>query len=231
MFADPGCRAVTMVVVPRAAAELHGRWTTWLLLQGASNSAVRRKLADIGLPCASPSELNRRRQELSPPRDFTTAPPFTFATKTFLEQLRLWRVAEGTSDVHRAMGVLRTPVVREIVETGLLLGVPHATIADSVQELAGWSLWPEQVEAFAALYFRMEVLTRGQLRIAIENRVRAELARVVTTDTSPAVIAGALAADVRVAAANQPPVPASWPKLLTDARLAPARWRPRGAKQ
>jgi hypothetical protein len=112
------------------------------------------------------------------------------------------------------------PRIREVIESTLLVAVPHATIAVAVQELFGVPLTSEAVVAFQKLFFWVEILTVSQLRIAVEDRVRVALHAVASAETNLATVACALEDDPRVIASRLPATPASWPIVLAAAGLS-----------
>jgi hypothetical protein len=189
------------IKIPRAIPWLHLRWITWQILCGISNKAIRDLLAEDALPCPLNSALDRRRKDLQTPLGFSIRSPFNRETEFFLRVLRLERLALGAEETRRARGVLRTPQVREVVETELLLGASHPAVAGAAWDACGFSLTPESICAFEDLFFSVESFTRAQLQIAVEDRVRVGLLRAVSQESDPATVARALSNDSRVVAA------------------------------
>jgi hypothetical protein len=128
-------------------------------------------------------------------------PPFNRETEFYLRRLRLDRLALGASEARRAIDIARSPRIREHVETELLLAVPHKVIADMVRDSLGFSITAEAIGSFSDLFFRVELLTRAQLQVAVEDRVRVGLLQAASPQSDPATIARALAGDPRVVAA------------------------------
>lgn len=187
--------------IPSAVPELHGRWVLAQILAGLSNPAVRNVLAECALPCPPASELDRRRRAHRTPPGFSMRPPFNRETEFYLRRLRLDRLALGASEARRAIDIARSPRIREHVETELLLAVPHKVIADMVRDSLGFSITAEAIGSFSDLFFRVELLTRAQLQVAVEDRVRVGLLQAASPQSDPATIARALAGDPRVVAA------------------------------
>jgi hypothetical protein len=191
--------------IPRASPWLHLRWITWLILSGLSNSAIRDLLAEDALPCPENSALDRRRKALrQAPRGFSTKAPFNRESQMFLRLLRLDRLALAAEEANRARGILRTPRVREVVETELLLGASHPAIASVVRNALEFSVTVESVRQFEDLFFYVDLLTQAQLQIAVEDRVRVGLLQAASKESDPATLARALSSDPRIVAASSP---------------------------
>jgi hypothetical protein len=198
-----------------APPELHGRYTLFRMLCGDSNRRIQNDLAQLLLPCPSGAELSRRRAANRPPRGFSMQqPPFSPSTRTYLFVLRLYDLATGTNETRRALEAMHMPRVRELVESSLLVCVPPAAIAIAVTRLLGFVLNREAITEFAALFFRTEVVTTAQVKIAVEDRVRVGLRMAASSETDPASLARALAGDPRVFATSLPATPASWLPVL-----------------
>jgi hypothetical protein len=193
------------IKIPRAVPWLHLRWINWQILCGISNKAIRDLLAEDALPCPSNLALDRRRKALrQAPPGFSTQPPFNRETKMFFRMLRLDRLALGAEEASRAHGILRSPRVREVVETELILGASHPAIAGAVWDRCEFSVTPEAIRQFEELFFFVELFTRAQLQVAVEDRVRVGLLQAVSQQSDPATIARALSTDPRVVAAASP---------------------------
>jgi hypothetical protein len=193
------------IKIPRAVPWLHLRWITWQILCGSSNSAIRDLLAEDALPCPRNSALDRRRKALRQAlHGFSTRPPFNRESEMFLRLLRLDRLALGAEEANRARAILRTPRLREVVETELLLGASHPAIAGVVRDALEFSVTVESIRQFEVLFFYVELLTRAQLQMSVEDRVRVGLRQAASKGSDPATLARALSSDPRVIAASSP---------------------------
>jgi hypothetical protein len=206
------------VRIPRAPAELHAKWVLWLILCGRSNAEIGRMLADDALPCPPPSALNGRRSANRPPRGFSIRPPFNPDTEFYLRMLRLDRLALGAHEARGALRVLHAPRLRELVETGLIVNAARSAIAGAARERLGTTIESEAIESFEDIFFRLELLTRGQLEIAVEDRVRVCLSKAASKDTDAGTFAQALGTDPRVLASTARRSAKSWPAILDATR-------------
>ncbi len=197
-------------LIPTAPRDLHGRWTLFKILEAKRNDQIRGELGEAYLPCPPDVELDTRRRAHPRPPQFSLTLPLNSVSRGFLMLRFLDGVAENTSETRHAIGVLRSARLREFVESGLLVGVPESSIATAAKELLGRQLEPSQVRAFASLFFRLDVLTRAQIHVLVEQRVRCTLHGLGDAVTTAQV----LALDARIVALNLPPIAASWMKVL-----------------
>jgi hypothetical protein len=201
---------VTLATMPPAPRDLHGRWTLFKILEGKPNSQIRQELNERYLPCASDAELNARRRAHRRPAGFSLELPLNPVSQCFLLRRNLDRVAAGASDSERAISLLRGARVRELIESALLLGVPECAIVTATKALLETDIDSNEVHAYGDLFFRLELFTRAQVRILVEERVRCTLAGIGT----PAATEKALGCDGRMVALSLPATPSSWIKVL-----------------
>lgn len=209
--------SLTVPPVPGAPPELHGRWTLAMILAGSSNQQIRRELAEDDLPCASDAELDGRREAHHMPSGFSFRGPWKRDARLFLSLRLLERLAEGAPETQRAVRILRSPRLRELVESGLLTGVPHDAIAVAVSALLETTADNNAIRTFAELFLRLDVVTRSQLRVLVEERVGCALRKVVSRKR----LRRALARDARMIAVALPPTPANWSVALQAMGFAP----------
>ena len=197
-----------------------GRWVVVLLLQGNDNDAVRALLAADDLPSPSDIELDALRARYFP-RGFKLRSAKGVA---LLEQLRVASFLPMTSDAERALALLReTPRARELVEAGLTVGVPSKAIAQTLQMQLKYEASPEVIGLYASVFFDTAAMSRGQLRVAVYERVRVGVMRTVADPDSDELIQRAIVADARVVATTLPGTPLAWSAVLISLGFSPGR--------
>jgi hypothetical protein len=200
-------------------AGLCGRWVIVLVLNGNDNDAVRAALAGDDLPCPSVAELDTIRAACRP-KGFKLKSARGAAV---LEQLGITPfVPKTTPEAEEALGILRQPRARELVEAGLIAGVPAKAIVQTLQMYLQYEVSPEVIGLYASAFFDTNAVSRSQLRPLVQARVRIAVGR-VSDPEDDVTVQRAIASDARTVAMSLPSSPLSWASILMAAGHAPGR--------
>jgi hypothetical protein len=201
----------------------HGRWLRCLLLQGHANGAIRTLLANDDLPPSSDAALNVLRSSLIPPKGFQPTSTTHTASVEYVRQLGLEPVFRQTPEMQQALVLLRTPRARELVESAMLIGVPGPAIVQVLATHLRMNITVAALEMYAATFFDTATLTRAQLRLVVQARVRQSVVRVAGGDEDGPAARRAIAADGRMLAVSMSKSPLGLDVLLLAAGLSPGR--------
>jgi hypothetical protein len=183
---------------------LHGRWLRYLLLAEGSNDVVRQYLALDCLPCPDDAELDVMRAECVPPKRFRPRDKRHGASAAFLERLGVRELFQPGDDVEQALTILRRPRSREVVESALLVGTPEGVVTEILRLHLRHTVTPQAITTFRKTFFNTQRVTRGQLKLLIEEHVRLVLKRAASgTDAEAAAIRGVVS-DARSVACTLP---------------------------
>jgi len=186
------------------------RWVLTLLFQGYKNDAVRAALGADDLPCATDAELDAMRAAYVP-KKFKLKSPTNAA---LLKQLGIAPFVERTAEAEEAHIILRQPRVREFVEAGLIAGVPVRAIAETLKAYPKYEASPAAIAHYHNMLFDTLAMSRGQLRIAVRERVRIAVARMVKGDEDEVTVRRAIDTDARCVAVSLPCTPLAWSAVL-----------------
>jgi hypothetical protein len=113
--------------------------------------------------------------------------------------------------------------VRELVEAALIVGVPVRTIVQALSAFLKYEASVAAVALFHNTLFDTLALSRGQLRVAVHERIRLSAMRLATDPEDEAAARRAVAADARTVATSLPATPLAWASILLSLGFAPAR--------
>ena len=201
----------------------HGRWLRFLVLQGHANGAVRTLLANDDLPPASDAALNLLRSSITPPKGFTPESTTHKASVEYVRQLGLEPLFRQRPDMQQALVLLRTPRARELAESAMLIGVPTSAIVQVLATHLRMNVTASALELYAATFFDIATLTRAQLRLVVQDRVRQSVVRVAGGDEAGPASRRAIASDARMLAVSMSKSPLGLDVLLLAAGLSPGR--------
>lgn len=196
---------------------LCGQWVMTLLLRGKSNEATRSALTADDLPYPGDAALDGLRAEFVPKR-------FNHKTtkgKAVAQKVGVTAFFDGTPEAHQALGLLRYPRAREMTEAGLLTGVPVLAIAQTLK-LYQQVVVPEPVIMFyKSAFFDTTRVTRAQLRVVVQERVRLSVMRMVNDVGDEAAARRAVRGDARTLAMNLASSPIAWSAVLLAMGFSP----------
>jgi hypothetical protein len=199
---------------------LCGRWILTLLLRGEPNVGIRSALAADDLPYPGDDVLNQLRAEHVPKR-------FTYKSskgKAITQTLGVTMFFDGTPEAEQALDLLRHPRAREMTEAGILTGVPNNAIAQTLEFYQGVVVPVTVIELYKAAFFDTGCVTRAQLRVLLQHRVRIAVLRMVNDVGDEATARRAIRSDARTAAMNMPSSPLAWAAVLLTMGYSPSRF-------
>jgi hypothetical protein len=140
----------TIIVPPM----LHGRWIRFRMLTGDTIATLRAQLEADDLPVPSDAVLDAMRAALEVPKGFKPTNRKHHASQIFILTKGFGPMFQMPDRVERALVILRAPRMREIVEAGLLLGVPHSAIVSSLAAcLKVTNVEAATLQMFASAFF------------------------------------------------------------------------------
>lgn len=211
-------------VTPALPPMLHMRWIKTLIIQGHANADVRQLLANDALPSPSDIELDRIRGACVPPAGFQRASMTHTPSMLFLVQHQLQEFCWPNSQAAPlALKLLRTPRARELVESGIIVGVPDAAIIEILATHFRHETSLPAIALFRAAFFDVAAVTRAQLRVVVEARVRQGLMHGITGEDEERAARRALSNDPRIIAASLPCSGAAWASVLLSLGMTPPK--------
>ncbi len=218
---------VTTAPVPVVAAippapMLHERWVVFLLVRGDSDSQVRELLLRDDLPVPDDAVLDAMRAGLVLPQRFKPKAPKHAKSRAFIQKLGLEALFDETPAVAQALALLRSPRPREVAEAALLGAVPHAALAQILAQLFKVTVTPDAVTMFVETFFAISSVSRAQLRLLLEERLRAAILA-VAPKTDGHDLRRLVASDPRVMALSLPSSPLAWANVLMKLGWTPPR--------
>jgi hypothetical protein len=204
--------------LPLRPAGLSTRWTVFQVLREDENADVRSALTADDLPCPSDDVLGAMRVRYVP-MGFTLKSPRSAA---LLAQLGIASFVQNTDEAKEARALLGQPRARELVEAGLIAGVPAKAIVQTLQMYLQYEVSPEVIGLYASAFFDTNAVSRSQLRPLVQARVRIAVGR-VSDPEDDVTVQRAIASDARTVAMSLPSSPLSWASILMAAGHAPGR--------
>ena len=201
---------------------LHVRWVVLLLIQGHANDHVRRQLENDSLPCPPDDELDALRAAHRPPANLRARRPEVEVNQAFLDERGIKPFFDETAEAIEAVRVLRTPRARELLEAGLIVGVPYGALAQALARTARCTVSAGAVRLYASTFFDLEVTGRAELRLLVQARVTMAVARVAGPDDH-AALRRAVVSDPRMTAVALSRSTLAWSSVLMSAGWAPNR--------
>jgi hypothetical protein len=147
------------------------RWLLVLLLHGQSNDAIRTALVADDLLCPTDPELDHLRTE-HVPKPFR---PTSAKHKSLLVKLGIAPFFQNTPEAEQALVLLREPRARELVEAGLIVGVPKTAIEQTLPAHKQLAISSEAIELYEKAFFDVSAFTRAQLAFELPLWVRRAL--------------------------------------------------------
>lgn len=174
-------RRVPQTLAPvRLTPRLDWRWVRYLVASGQSDAQIERALANDNLPPVSNGDLASLRAEMVAPKPFKPGDEGHQLSQTFLRTHGLSTLFLRAEERDSAVGILRSPRHREVVEAALIVGVPETALCRLLAERVGFQTTVEAVRCFAETLFDHTAVTRAELRVLMHDRIRQELGRIVT---------------------------------------------------
>jgi hypothetical protein len=204
---------------PKRAAGLCTRWVIILILEGRTNPYIRAALARDDLPCPIDAELDGLRAEHLA-RGFKPKSP---KNTPLLQKLGVAPFFPRTPEAEEALVLLREPRVREIVEAGVIVGVPVPAIVQTLRVYLKRKVSPAAIDLFRSVFFDVSAVMRAQLRVLVHARVRLAVMRAVADPEDEVAAGRAVAADARSVAVSLPSSFLGWASVLMAAGYAPGR--------
>jgi hypothetical protein len=213
-------RVVTVAPPPM----LHRGWIDYRLLSGDTNQALRVLLTNDDLPVPTDEILNTVRTLLAAPKGFDPTSKPNKTNVPFVYRLDCRPLILEPQARDKALEILRTPRVRELVEAGLLLGVPlSAIITTLAAHLKMTNVTEAAVQMFRVAFFDTDVVTRAQLKVAVQQRARQAVLRVVGGEEDSPAARRAISADARMVAVSLPSSPIAWNAVLMSMGYTPGK--------
>jgi len=204
---------------PKRAATLHARYILALLLEGRNDQYIHAALDADDLPCPSDEELDGLRAEFVP-KGFK---PTTKGAAVALKRLGLAEYFAKKPVAQEALVLLRQPRQRELVEAGLIVGVPTAAIAQTVRRYLKREASVAAIETYRLLYFDTSGATRSQLRVVVHARVRLAVTRAVGDTGDEVAARRAISGDARMVAVGMVASPMAWRLVMMACGFSPGR--------
>lgn len=204
---------------------LHTRWLHYRLLMGDSNEALRAQLTADDLPAPADAILNAIRSAFDLPRVFNPTSRTHKASRAFILGSDCWPLFEQHDMREQALRILRAPRVREVVESGALLGVPHAAVVTTLAtHLRLTDVTSGALQIYGSAFFETSRFTRAQLKIVVQQSVRQAVVRVAGGEEDGPPVRRALSSDPRMVAVSLPSSPVAWNAVLMAMGFAPGRF-------
>lgn len=199
---------------PKVCPRLDAAWIKYLVVTGRDNAAIRARLEADDLPTATDEELDSYRIEVVVPPNFDPTSSTHLASRAFIERHHLEVLFRpNATQADAALVLLRARRPRELVEAGLLTGVPLAAIVHILRERLCFRATVVTLQHYARLFFYPDDLSRALLRSQVEQRVQAALTRLGGCG-DPKAIRRTVNADARVVAASMPSSKLSWAAVM-----------------
>jgi hypothetical protein len=196
------------------------RWLLVLLLRGQSNDAIHAALVADDLPCPTDAELDHLRTE-HVPKPFR---PTSAKHKSLLVKLGIAPFFQNTPEAEQALVLLREPRARELVEAGLIVGVPQTAIEQTLPALGQLALSSAAIELYEKIFFDVSAFTRAQLRVLVHARVRTAVMRMASHPEDEPAARRAIDSDARSVAMALPASPLAWSAVLMALGHAPSKF-------
>jgi hypothetical protein len=191
-----------------------------LLLLGERNDAIRSAAAADDLPYPGDDVLNGLRAKHVPKRFKHN----TAKGKAIVEELGVTRFFDRTPEAGQALDLLHHPRAREMTEAGLLTGVPMNAIVQTLALYLGVAVPEPSIELYRSIFFDVTCVTRAQLRVAVQQRVRLAVMRMVSDPADEATARRAIRSDARAVALQMPSSPLAWASVLLSMGYSPSRF-------
>ena len=202
---------------------LHWRWVTYLLLMGHTNDLIRQVCLNDDLPEPDEAVLNALRATLNPPKRLKRGSAKHRPSAEYLRNAELEPISVKSQEATEALTVLRTPRARELVEAAVLVGVPGTSISKVLAAVVKLEATSAGVLYYQKLFFDIAAVSRAQLRVLVQARVRHGLERIFGSKEDEPAIRRAVAGDARMLAVALAYSPLSWNAVLLSMGYAPSR--------
>jgi hypothetical protein len=110
-----------------------------------------------------------------------------------------------------------------MVEAALIGGLPCRAISQTLGVYLKYHASPAAIALFQTMFCDTTAVSRSQLRLEVDHRVRLAVERAAAADVDRALVERAVAADARTVAASLPSSPLSWSAILLSLGLPPGR--------
>jgi hypothetical protein len=174
------------------------------------------------LPCPEDIELAAMRAEYPPPRGFKPHDEKHAPSVAFLQYVGLESLFRKSPDADQAVGILRRPASRQFVEALLIVGVPTAAIAETLNVYVHHKVSPKAVEIFRKFMFNVRAVGRAELALLVQARVRLALER-ASSGADAKAVRRAIANDARTVACSLPATRLSCQAVLLKLGFPPGR--------
>ena len=198
---------------------LHRRWVLLGIVEGESNTAIRASLEADALFCPSDAQLDGFRA-YHRPRGFKSR---SSKAAALYDGLGIRPFVDETHEAKQALVLLRQPRPREMLEAGLIGGLPCRAISQALAVYLKCQASPTAIALFQTMFCDTTAMSRSQLRVEVNHRVRLAVERAAAPDANPALVERAVAEDARSVAASLPATPLSFSAILLAAGLSPGR--------
>jgi hypothetical protein len=179
-------------------------------------------LSTDDLLCPGNDELDATRAEVMPKPHGRTKKTATRSAARF-ERLGIGPFFPENSDAQLTIALLRQPRARELIEAGLIVGVPAGAIVKTLAVHLKSFIRPTVVELYRDTFFDVSAVTRAQLRILVSERVRLSVARAMGGRHDEAAVRWAVESDARTIATTLPATPMAWAAVLLSLGHSPGR--------
>lgn len=196
-------------------------WLKFLIVSGKNNEQIRAQLVADVLPDVTDVELDEYRHALAPTVQLevgtTHLPSIVFLYK---HNLRVFYDSDPR-ELDSLLGLLRSHGERELVETGVLAGVPPYAIKHVLRKHFGnENATDTTILNYRRTFFDIAAVPSTQLIALVEARVRQSVVHRVGVD-APQLTSHAVARDRRVIAATMPNRQLAWSATLIGLGLPP----------
>jgi hypothetical protein len=199
------------------------RWLQALVLQDHPNALVRRLLENDDLPAPTDDELDSLRVSLARPKNFDPRSRSHKPSLALVRELELEPIFRDVSEWREAVAVLRHPRERELVEAGLIIGVPTTALAATVCSQLHGNVSAGGILLYSRMLFDTSCVVRAQLKVLVQARVRLAVERAVTSEQDEVSARRAVLADARTVAVSLPASPLAWSAVLLSLGISPSR--------
>jgi hypothetical protein len=209
--------------VRRPPPMLHAAWMKYLLLCGQANDVVRARLLDGDLPAPADDELDAMRAALTPPKGFKPTSTKHKPSLEYVEQMKLGPWVYKTAEANQALVLLRSPRPRELVEAAVVTGVPLVAVVKILAVHMNMNVTTAMLKLYVSTFFDVGTVSRSQLRVLVQQRVRQGVLRVVGGEEDAPTARRAIAADARTVAMSLSASVLGWGAVLMAMGIAPAK--------
>jgi hypothetical protein len=193
------------------------------LVERRSNALIRRLLENDDLPAPTDDELDSLRASLALPKNFNPRSKTHEPSVALVRELELEPIFRDVSEWRETLTLLNRPRARELVEAGLVIGVPPTALAAMVHSQLHHNVSADAIILYTRFFFDTNDVVRSQLKVLVQARVRLAVRRVVTSDEEDVSARRAVMADARTLAVSLPASPLAWASVLLALGLSPSR--------